>query len=145
DVRASYTLGPQRRISGSISASTGSFYDGTNRELGYRGVVEISPRFNVEPGLTLNWIDIPAGAFQTTVASTRTTYMFSPAMALSALVQYNSTAKSLGSSIRFRWEYAPSSDLFVVYSDGRDTRIGDRFPGLQNRTLVVKATRLFRF
>ncbi len=155
EVRASYEMGPQRRISGTISGSTGSFYDGTNTELGYRGVVEISPRFNVEPGLTLNWITLPAGlssvalakedAFQTTVASARTTYMFSPAMAVSALVQYNSTAKSLGSSIRFRWEYAPSSDFFVVYSDGRDTRLGDRFPGLQNRTLVVKATRLLRF
>ena len=48
--------------------------------------------------------------------------MFSPYMALSGLVQYNSTAKSLGSSLRFRWEYAPGSDFFVVYSDGRDTQ-----------------------
>ena len=71
--------------------------------------------------------------------------MFSPYMALSGLVQYNSTSSSLGSSVRFRWEYAPGSDVFVVYSDGRNTQIGDRFPGLQNRTFVVKATRLFRF
>ena len=71
--------------------------------------------------------------------------MFSPTMALSGLVQYNSTSSSLGASVRFRWEYHPSSDVFVVYSDGRDTRIGDRFPGLVNRTFVVKVTRLFRF
>jgi len=75
----------------------------------------------------------------------RTTYMFSPSMALSALAQYNSTTWTAGSSVRFRWEYHPSSDVFVVYSDGRDTRIGDRFPGLVNRTFVVKVTRLFRF
>ena len=56
DVRASYVLGPQRRFSGTISGGTGSFYDGTNTEVGYRGVIEISPRFNVEPGVTLNWI-----------------------------------------------------------------------------------------
>jgi hypothetical protein len=145
DFRTTYVLGPQRRISGSISGGTGTFYGGHNTEIGYRGIAEISKRFNVEPGITVNWIDIPAGTFTTKVASARTTYMFSPYMALSALVQYNSTAKSLGSSVRFRWEYAPSSDFFVVYSDGRDTRIGDRFPGLQNRTFVVKATRLFRF
>ena len=51
----------------------------------------------------------------------------------------------MGASLRFRWEYRPVSDMFVVYSDGRDTRIGDRFPGLVNRTFVVKVTRLFRF
>jgi hypothetical protein len=155
DVRTSYTFGPQRRASGSVFGGTGTFYDGTNTELGARGVVELSSRFNVEPSVTVNWLTFPAGQssaapaqddeFTTAVTSVRTTYMFSPYMALSALVQYNSTNKTLGSSVRLRWEYAPSSDLFIVYSDGRDTRVGDRFPGLQNRTFVVKATKLFRF
>jgi hypothetical protein len=152
DVRTSYVLGTQRRVSGTISGGTGSFYGGTNTEAGYRGYVEISNRFNVEPSITVNWISLPAlvaggdeRSFRTSVAGSRASYMFSPQMAVSALVQYNSTSASLGSSVRFRWEYRPGSDFFVVYSDGRDTRIGDRFPGLMNRTFVVKATRLFRF
>ncbi|HEX4912866.1 MAG TPA: DUF5916 domain-containing protein [Vicinamibacterales bacterium] len=145
DFRTVFVFGAQRRVSGSIAGGHGSFYDGTNSELSYRGLIEISNRFNVEPGLTLNWIDIEAGKFRTTVGTLRSSYMFSPRMALSALVQYNSTAWSLGSSVRFRWEYRPGSDFFVVYSDGRDTRIGDPYPGLINRTFVVKATRLFRF
>jgi hypothetical protein len=145
DFRAVYVFGAQRRVSGSISGGHGSFYDGTNTEIGYRGLAEISSRFNIEPGATMNWIDIPSGQFRTTVGSLRASYMFSPKMALSTLVQYNSTSSSLGSSVRFRWEYRPGSDFFVVYSDGRDTRVGDRFPGLMNRTFVVKATRLFRF
>jgi len=145
DVNATYVFGPQRRLSGSVSWGAGTFYDGTNTSLGYRGIVELSPRFNLEPSMTVNWIDIPARAFTTAVASMRPTYMFSPHMALSALVQYNSTSGTLGSSVRYRWEYHPSSDVFVVYSDGRDTRIGDRFPALVNRTFVVKVTRLFRF
>ena len=45
---------------------------------------------------------------------------------------------------RFRWEYQPGSELFVVYSDGRNT-IGPGFPELDNRSLVVKVTKLFRF
>jgi len=45
--------------------------------------------------------------------------------------------------VGFKWEYQPGSDLFVVYSDGRDTV--DRFrPALQNRSLAVKVTRLLR-
>ena len=153
DFRTSFVLGPQRRIAGTISGGTGSFYGGTNTELAYRGNVELSPAFILEPGITLNWITLPelAGtatgerSFNTQVISTRASYMFSPYMAISALVQYNSTNSSLGSSARFRWEYAPGSDLFIVYSDGRNTVLGDRFPALQNRTFVVKATRLFRF
>jgi hypothetical protein len=45
---------------------------------------------------------------------------------------------------RMRWEYVPGSELFVVYSDGRDTALG-RFPWLQNRSFAVKMTRLLRF
>jgi hypothetical protein len=153
DFRTSYVLGPQRRIAGTISGGTGSFYGGTNTELAYRGTIELSPAFILEPGITFNWISLPGlpntttgeRSFDTQVISTRASYMFSPYMAVSGLVQYNSTSSSLGSSVRFRWEYRPGSDVFVVYSDGRNTQIGDRFPALQNRTFVVKATRLFRF
>jgi hypothetical protein len=45
---------------------------------------------------------------------------------------------------RLRWEYTGGGDLFVVYSDGRETRTAG-LPGLLNRTFAIKATRLFRF
>jgi hypothetical protein len=38
----------------------------------------------------------------------------------------------------------PGSDLFVVYSDGRTT-LSRGFPDVENRSFVVKITRLFRF
>ena len=49
----------------------------------------------------------------------------------------------MSASVRWRWEYIIGSELFVVYSDGRDTT----GPGtaLLNRTFAVKATRLLRF
>ena len=46
--------------------------------------------------------------------------------------------------MRFRWEYRPGSELFVVYTDERDT-LKPGYPELQNRALVVKFNRLFRF
>ena len=58
-------------------------------------------------------------------------------------MQFNVDAKTLSSSVRFRWEFRPGSDLFLVYSDGRDTSGGSA--ALLNRTLAVKATRLLRF
>ena len=70
-------------------------------------------------------------------------YTFSPRMFISSFIQYNSRSDSLSSSVRFRWEYEPGSDLFVVYSEGRDDLSIEPF--LANRTFVVKFTKLFRF
>jgi hypothetical protein len=143
-VRGNYTLGTQRPISGDISAAHGSFYDGTRTDLAYRGRAEVTTRLSVEPGISVNWVDLPTGQFTATLVSARTTFSFTPRMLTAALVQYNSTGRLLTTNIRFRWEYRPLSELFVVYSDGRDT-LGAGYPNLMNRGLTVKLTRLFRF
>ena len=65
-------------------------------------------------------------------------------MVISSLVQFNVDQQTTSSSLRLRWEYTGGSELFVVYSDGRDTRPRG-FPRSLNRTLAIKATRLFRF
>jgi hypothetical protein len=46
--------------------------------------------------------------------------------------------------VRFRWEYRPGSELFVVYTDDFDTDARTNMPSLRNRAFVVKANRLFR-
>jgi hypothetical protein len=48
-------------------------------------------------------------------------------------------------NLRFRWEYQPGSELFVVYSDARDTEDTGFPPPIFNRSFVVKLTKLFRF
>ena len=67
-----------------------------------------------------------------------------PRMSTSALIQYNSRRRSLNTNIRFRWEYRPGSDLFVVFTDNRDTA-PTGFPELGTARFLVKFTRLFRF
>ena len=62
----------------------------------------------------------------------------------SALLQHSSATNTLSSNIRFRWEYQPGSELFVVYTEGRDTSTVGRI-ALENRGFAVKLTRLFRF
>ena len=74
----------------------------------------------------------------------RSTYALSARSFVGALLQFNTSNDSLSMNIRYRWEYQPGSDIFVVYTDGRDTQsIG--FPDLRNQSFVVKFTRLFRF
>jgi hypothetical protein len=72
-------------------------------------------------------------------------FSFTPTTRLlvSSLLQFNADARTLSSSVRLRWEYLPGSELFVVYSDGRDT--SGRVNDVLNRSVAVKATRLLRF
>ena len=143
-LEASYSLAQSRMISGNASASYGSFYDGTRATATYSGRVGFSPHVVVEPTLTLNWVTLPYGDFTARLVGTRFVVSPSPRLTFSSLTQFNPSAHSLTSSVRMRWEYMPGSDLYVVYSDGRDTAT-PRFPALQNRSFAIKATRLFRF
>ncbi len=143
DLRSEYYLGPER-VSGRFWGSHGTFYGGTRSEVGFNGRVDMTRQFSLEPRVTLDWIDLPVGRFTTRLAGSRVNFTMTTRMALSTLLQYNSTNAALSTNARFRWEYQPGSDLFVVYSDGRDT-VGPGFPRLQNRAFVVKMTRLFRF
>jgi len=81
---------------------------------------------------------------------TRGDYGFSPLMFASALLQYTSSDRAFSSNLRFRWEYRPGSELFVVYTDERDMTdprfaLATQVLGLKNRAFVVKINRLVRF
>ncbi|OFW05430.1 MAG: hypothetical protein A3I61_14545 [Acidobacteria bacterium RIFCSPLOWO2_02_FULL_68_18] len=143
-VRATYRLGQQRAMSGDLSASHGSFYGGTRTSAGYTGRLGLSPHFTLEPIVTLNWVSLPYGDFTAHLGGLRASVTPTARLSFSAFSQFNPAARSLTSSVRMRWEYVPGSELFVVYGDGRDTAVGG-FPGLQNRSVAVKMTRLLRF
>jgi hypothetical protein len=140
-----YNFGPQRAVSANVTVEYGEFYNGTKTGISTsRGRVQLSPQLTLEPGLTLNIVRMPEGDFTSTLLNSRVTYTVTPRMSASALVQYNSGSNNLNTNVRFRWEYQPGSDLFVVLTDNRDT-FPSGFPELRNRALIVKLTRLFRF
>ena len=145
DTRIVYALGQQRVFSGGLIFDRGEFFGGHKTGIGFfQPRVSMGSQFSVQPSMSVNWITLPQGAFASKLASTRLTYTVTPRMFVSALMQYNSATDSLGTNIRLRWEYRPGSELFLVYTDERDT-LTPRFPGLQNRAFVVKFNRLFRF
>ena len=136
-------LGTHRSFSGYFRYEFGDFFGGTRREVSYWGRAEVNQRLSMEPNISLNWIEVPGGEVQAQVSSLRATYTVSPRSFLGALVQYNSAAQLISANVRFRWEYSPGSDVFVVFSTNRDG--DDGLSGLTDRALVVKFTRLFRF
>ncbi|MDO8794668.1 MAG: DUF5916 domain-containing protein, partial [Vicinamibacterales bacterium] len=142
--KVSYTLGNQRKVAGTVSAQTGTLYNGDRTTFSYSGRLSFSPRFVMEPGIQFNSVKLPYGDFSANLLTTRVIVTPGPRMQLASLLQWNASADTLTSSVRFRWEYIPGSDFFVVFTDGRNAP-GALNPGLLNRTLAVKLTRLLRF
>ena len=148
DVEATYSPGTQRRLNGTFAVLAGDYFDGSIRTVAFRrGRMEVTQRLSLEPSVSVNWIESPYGSFRTDLLVSRVNWTFTPRMFFSGLIQYNSGSNTVSNNLRLRWEYAPGSELFVVYTEDRETDPlrPDRFSELRNRGFVVKMNRLFRF
>ncbi len=142
--RAGYNIGQQRPVAANLSAEFGTFYNGHKTSFSAaRGRVPITNQLSVEPTYSFNHVTLDEGRFTTHLLGSRVTYSVTPLMFVSALIQYNSGIAAVSTNARFRWEYRPGSELFVVYNEERNTTARS-FPGLNNRAFIVKINRLFR-
>jgi hypothetical protein len=142
--RVGYNIGQQRRAAANLTAEFGTFYSGRKTTFSAaRGRVPITNQLSVEPTYSFNDVTLDEGTFTTHLAGSRVTYSVTPLMFASALIQYNSGINAVSTNARFRWEYRPGSELFVVYNEERNT-LTRSFPGLNNRAFIVKINRLFR-
>ena len=138
-------FGRQRPVSGTVFLERGTLYGGERTTLNItQGRINPTPQLALEPTYQGNWLDLPVGASTTHLLGTRVTYTATPLMFTSALVQFNNATSSVSVNARFRWEYRPGSELFVVYNEQRNTA-AVRFPDLTGRAFIVKVTRLVRF
>jgi hypothetical protein len=145
DATASYLFGQQRRVSGRLSLQSGQYYGGRISTFGFSSArVSVTPQFSVEPSVSITRLTLPHGKFTSSLTRIRADYGLTPRKFLGTLLQYNSADRSFSTNMRFRWEYLPGSELFVVYTDERDTLLRG-FPELKNRAFVVKVNRLLRF
>ena len=144
--RVGYTMGQQRKLSGSLQFEKGSFYNGTKTTVSFnRSRINVLPQLSLEPSLSLNWITLPTGDFATKLVGSRITYTLTPLLFASALVQYNSSTHTVSANARMRWEWRPGSELFIVYNEERDSEAATGVPGLFNRAFIVKVNRFLRF
>jgi hypothetical protein len=144
-VRVAFTRAQLRRVSGTGSAEYGTFYNGHKTTVGVSGSrVSLGTRFSIEPTYSINRVDLVQGSFTTHLAGSRATWTATPFMFTSALLQYNSGTRAVSANVRFRWEYRPGSELFVVYNEERDA-LARRFPDIVNQAFIIKVNRLLRF
>ncbi|MEO5568767.1 MAG: DUF5916 domain-containing protein, partial [Gemmatimonadaceae bacterium] len=155
DAGASYVFGAHRRASGLVAVRAGQYYDGSIRSLIIGGSffspsrVTFNQHLSVEPSFAISRIERPSVAFTTRLARARADYSFTPLMFASVLAQYSSADRAVSTNARFRWEYAPGSEVFLVYTDERGTSDPlvpvSAMTGLRNRAFVFKVNRLLRY
>ena len=143
--RAAWAPGQQHRLSGTVAFDAGQFYDGTKQTFTVNARYGISRQLGVEPNISLNWIARAGTSAVVKATGARTTFTVTPRMFVAGLVQFASATNTLSTNFRFRWEYQPGSELFLVYTDGHDTLAANGVPALQNRGVVVKVNKLLRF
>jgi hypothetical protein len=140
-----YTLGAQRWFASTLSVEQGSFYAGDKTTVGVAaGRFNVTDQVQVQPTLSVNRVELPFGRFTATQAQARVVYTVTPRQFAAALLQYNSSSRLLSTNLRWRWEYIPGSEVFVVYTDERDATVRG-LPALNNRAFVVKWAPLVRF
>jgi hypothetical protein len=121
--------------------SIGDFYDGYRRGYTVGTTVRANEHFNVSGNVQFNDIELPQGAFTTTLITGRVNYFLNTKVFLNALLQYNTDARQWSSNVRFNVIHRPLSDIFLVYNERRDSRTGDMI----DRALVAKMTYLIAF
>ena len=133
--------GQRRPVSGSIRFATGDFYGGTRNVYGIGGVWRLRYDLSLESSITRNDVALPGGSFLADVAGFRARYAYSTRLFGSAFVQYNTQSKSLVTNARMNFRYAPLSDVFLVYTERRNTLTDVR----NERSVALKFTRMLQF
>ena len=121
--------------------STGDFYNGDRRTYQLGVTTRTNERLTLSASGSVNDIDLPQGAFTTTLVTGRVDFSFSTRMFLNALLQYNTDARQWSSNVRFNIIHHPLSDFFLVYNERRDTTTGDRI----DRSIIAKMTWMVAF
>lgn len=136
-----YTAGSGRAVSGNLGVATGGFYNGDrttwNAALNWRA----SYRLRLEGTAQRNAVSLPTGDFRADLIGGRVRYAWSPRLFGSAHVQYNTQSHSFVTNARLNYRWAPLSDIYLVYTERRDTDLDIR----NERSVAIKVTRMMGF
>jgi Domain of unknown function (DUF5916) len=130
------TTAQKRRLSTSLTWTTGSFYDGDLTQWDWTWVWNPTALYTVELSAERNDGDLVAGHFTQNVIGTRLRINLSPDLSIASYAQYDSESKSVGINSRLRWTFLPVADLFVVYNHNVKSLL-DRW-ALESNQLLVK-------
>jgi hypothetical protein len=138
---AGYSSNRTRRIYGSVNAEVGGYYNGDRESMRAAINFQVGRTLLFEPNYTRNWITLPGRpTYVTNTLNFRISQSFSPDLFVKGFVQYNDDRRTASLNLLLWYIYKPGSDLYIVYNEGRDTDLPDRWSRPRSRSLAVKMT-----
>ena len=143
EFRFMFTSNPARRVYYTLNLAPQGFYGGTRLDRSVTVGARLTDQLSAEGRYSRNDVDLPFGDFEVDLGSLRVDLALSPTMSLRSVTQYNSQSEQFGTSMRFRWEYSPGSDIFLTYDEvRRDPFDPTGLLEYRDRRLLIKATYL---
>ncbi|HSW51336.1 MAG TPA: sugar-binding protein [Bryobacteraceae bacterium] len=140
----SYQGPVNRPVSYGASYNRGGFYSGTSDEVTGRLSWRKSERITASLEVRQYWVRLKEGRFDTSLALVRLNYFFSPRLALTNFVQYDTDSRNIGLQSRLRWIIRPGQEVYLVLNHEWQENPLDRFEA--SRTdLRAKLNYTFRF
>ncbi|HUX05686.1 MAG TPA: DUF5916 domain-containing protein [Acidobacteriota bacterium] len=132
-----------RKVVLGTGLNTGSFYDGDLFSWYASLIYRPMPRLYLGMDYMYDSVDVPSGSFDSHIANLQFSYYFSPTLTSRVVAQYSSLLEDFVFNFRLRWIYAPGSEGWLVYDEGR--RFGTPFSSLKERALICKIVHNFNF
>ena len=138
---AGFNSNQAKPVYGSVSGEAGGYYNGDRQSLRAAVNFQIGRTLLLEPNYTRNWITLPGRpTYVTNTLNFRVSQSFSPDVFVKAFLQYNDERRTASFNFLFWYIYKPGSDLYIVYNEGRETDLADRWSRPRNRSLALKMT-----
>ncbi len=104
-------------VSGWLDMQCCGFFGGTLLQTQENITVTPNTTFNVGLSHTMQKIDLPTGHVTIHVGTLDFAVNFTPDMQVRAQLEYDNISQDLQTSIRYRWEFAPGTELLIVAGD----------------------------
>ena len=123
--------------------SGGSYYGGDIQSGGLSFELKPLARLHLRGEQYVDRVDVPDGSFDSWISRLAVSFHFSPRLTTRVATQYSSLTDELIANFRLRWIYAPESEAWLVYDEGR--RFDGPDDGLRERAVVLKLVHNFNF
>ncbi len=133
---------PQRLLSTVLDVQYGKYYGGKLLQTDAQLTVTPNETLSASVRHVMQDIHMPGGNVTIQVASLDASVNFTPDMYVRAQWQYDNISKNVGLSVRYRWEYAPGTELLVVAGD--DATLSGHYYQSHVSQLSVRLGKTFR-
>jgi hypothetical protein len=130
-----------RTLSADVGVTWGGFFNGDKTTYDLSALWRFDEHLSVDLLGQRNEVSLPDTEFTADVFGTRINYAATTRIYFSGFVQFNAATDELVSNFRFNFIHSPLSDLFVVYTERRNTE----GLGVLDRIFTVKVTKMFEF